>query len=357
MTTTTNPPRLPRRLFLALLTGLLCLGSLRCNKDVSREKALNVYIWSEYLPPPVLEDFKKQTGITVRVANYGSNEELLEKLQSGVTDYDIVVPSDYMVHRLVAKKLIRPLDRAKLKGFENLDPKFLNQKFDPGNQYSVPYFWGTTGIGYDKNKTGGPVESWDALFDPKYKGRILMLNDARECFAVALQKMGKSVNETDPKVLEAAAKMLKDQKPLIRAYDSDTFQEKLASGDVAVSHGYNGQFAKAIKDAPDRLGYAVPKEGGTFWMDNLCVPANARHSASVEAFLNYVLRPEVAAKIAEGVGYGSPNAAARKLLKPEILNNPVIYPPEDVLGRCKFMEDLGESAKLVSQYFTEIKAQ
>ena len=150
--------------------------------------------------------------------------------------------------------------------------------------------------------------------------------------------------------------MLKKQKPLVARDDSSSFQEKLASHDVVLAQGYNGQFAKAIKDAPDELAYVVPKEGGTFWMDNLCVPTSARHTASVDAFLAYVLQPEVSAKIAEGVGYGSPNAAARKLLKPEVLGNEVIYPPEDVLKRCKFMEDLGESAKLINQYVTEIRA-
>lgn len=347
---------MPRPL-LSLLCAALCLSGLNCQKDAAKEKVLNVFIWSEYLPQPVLDEFKAQTGIAVRVANYGSNEELLDKLQSGVADYDIVVPSDYMVHRLAAKKLVRPLDRAALKGLENFDPQFLNQSFDPGNQYSIPYFWGTTGIGYDKTKTGGSVDSWAALFDPKYKGRISMLKDGRECFAAALLQTGKGVNETDPKALAQAADMLKAQKPLVRAYDSDSFAEKLASGDVTLSHGYNGQFAKAIKDAPDKLAFAVPKEGATFWTDNLCVPTAARHTESVTAFLNYVLRPDVAAKIAEGTGYATPNAAARKLLKPEVLANEVIYPPKDVLDRCKFMEDLGETAKLINGYMTEIQAQ
>jgi spermidine/putrescine-binding protein len=347
-----------RRLLLLPLCLVAACCASSCSKDVSQEKVLNVYIWSEYLPQSVLDDFKAKTGITVHVANYDSNETLLEKLQSGVTDYDVVVPSDYMVHRLIGRKLIRPIDKGKLAaGFANLDPKFLNPSFDPGNQYSVPYFWGTTGIGYNKKKVASPVESWDALFDPKYKQQILMLEDGRELFAAALLRMGKSVNETDPAVLAEAAKMLKEQKPLVRAYDSSSFQEKLASHDVIVAQGYNGQFAKAIKDAPDELAYVVPKEGGTFWMDNLCVPTSARHTASIDAFLAYVLQPEVSAKIADGVGYGSPNAAARKLLKPEVLNNEVIYPPEEVLKRCKFMEDLGESAKLINQYVTEIRAK
>ena len=349
-------PRTPmKRPLLTLLCALLCLSSLHC-KDPAKEKVLNLYIWSEYLPQSVLDDFRAKTGITVHVANFGSNEELLEKLQSGVTDYDVVVPSDYMVHRLIARKLVRPLDRSKLSGFENLDAKFLDQKFDPGNQYSIPYFWGTTGIGYNTEKVKGAVDSWDVMWDKDYSGKISMLNDGREVFAAALLRMGKGVNETDPKVLEAAAKSLKEQKPLVRYYDSDSFNDRLAAGDVVLAQGYNGQFAKSMKDKGE-LAFVVPKEGGTFWMDNLCVTANARHTASVDAFLNYILQPEVAAKIAESAGYGSPNAAARKLLPEKMLKNEVIYPPEEVIKRCKFMEDLGDSAKLVNQYMTEIKAE
>jgi spermidine/putrescine-binding protein len=345
---------------LALVCAALCLSSLRCRKDAgqaAQEKVLNVYIWSEYLPQPVLDDFKAETGITVRVANFDSNEVLLEKLKSGVTDYDVVVPSDYMVRRLITLNLLRPIDKAKFKGFENLDPKFLDQRFDPGNRYSVPYFWGTTGIGYNEAKTGGPVDSWDVMWDRKYEGKVSMLNDGRELFAVALQRMGKGVNETDPAVLEQAAKMLKEQKPLVRKYDSDSFHEKLQSGDVTLAHGYNGQIAKAIAKKPDELAYAVPKEGGTFWMDNLCVPATARHTEAVDAFLGYVLRPEVAAKIAEGVGYGTPNQAAKARLPPAVVKNEVVYPPDEVLGRCRFMEDVGgEPAKRINELMTEIKA-
>ena len=350
--------RLARLSASLLACAFLCLASVRCKQDAANEKVLNVYIWSEYLPQSVLDDFQARTGIEVRVANYSSNEELLEKLQAGVSDYDVVVPSDYMVRRLIGRKLVRPLDRSKLTNFGNLDERFLDKPFDPGNQFSLPYFWGTTGIGYNKKKTGGPVESWDALFDPHYKGQVSMLKDGRECFAVALQRMGKGVNETDPKALEEAARMLGEQKPLVRFYDSDAFAERLAAGDVALSHGYNGQFAKVIAKAPDELAYAVPKEGGTFWMDNLCVPATARHTASIDAFLNYLLEPAVAAKIAESVGYATPNKEAKKQLKPETLADAVIYPPDEVLARCKFMEDLsGEAAKQINQAFTEIRAQ
>src|SRR5688572_30288550 len=339
---------------------LLALFSADCNRqDPAAEKVLNVYIWSEYLPRSVIDDFTAKTGVKVNVSLFSKNEELLAKLQSGTADYDVVVPSDYMVNRLIRQKLLQPLDRSKLKAFENLDPKFLDQKFDPGNQYSLPYFWGTTGIGYNKKAVTEPVESWAALFDPKYERKVLMLDDARECFAAALRSAGKSPNETDPATLEAAAAKLKEQKKrnVVRVYDSDAFHEKLSAGDVLLAQGYGGQFAKVIAEKPDELAYVIPKEGGTFWTDNLCVPATSRRTESVYAFLNYVLQPEVAAKIANEVSYASPNAAAKRFLDKKLLDDPAVYPPEDVLKRCKFMEDLGEAAKLVDRHFSEVKAQ
>ena len=339
---------------------LLALCSADCKRqDPATEKVLHVYIWSEYLPQSVIDDFTAKTGIKVNVSLFSKNEELLAKLQSGTADYDVVVPTDYMVYRLIKQKLIQPLDRSKLKGFENLDPKFLDQKFDPGNQYSLPYFFGTTGIGYNKKRVKEPVESWAALFDAKYKRQVLMLDDARECFAAALRASGKSPNETDPAALDAAARQLKEQKrlKLVQVYDSDAFHDKLAAGDVLLAQGYGGQFAKVIRDKPDELAYVIPKEGGTRWTDNLCVPANARRTDSIYAFLNYVLQPDVAAKIANEVSYATPNAAARKLIDKGLLDDPAVYPPEEALKRCQFIQDLGDTAKVVERYFGEVKAQ
>ncbi|MFP5284145.1 MAG: PotD/PotF family extracellular solute-binding protein, partial [Thermoanaerobaculia bacterium] len=199
------------------LALLLLVFALACGKE--EERRLNIYIWTNYLPDDVLADFEKRTGIDATVDTYDSNEILLEKLQSGVTDYDVVVPSDYMLRVLVAEKLLLPLERARLQGFENLDPRFLDQEFDPDNRHSIPYLWGTTGIGYDRARVGA-VDSWSALFDERRAGRILMLDDPREAFGVALKLMGRSLNEKDPAVLRQAAERLRAQKRLVRTYNS-----------------------------------------------------------------------------------------------------------------------------------------
>lgn len=344
----------------------LCLALAACGGDsktpapatqpAPKPDKLNLYIWSEYIPQEVLDDFTAKTGIKVNFDLYDSNEALEEKLQSGVADYDVVVPSDYMVRRLIQQHLVQPLDHAKLTNLKNLDPRFLNPDFDPANKHSVPYFWGTTGLGYNKQKLAN-VDSWQAVLDPKNKGRILMLDDMRETFAVALLSMGHSLNTTDPAIVQQAADVLKKQKALVKIYNSGDFANLLAAGDVDLAHGYNGQLAEVVQNEPDKFAYVVPKEGATFWMDSLCVPAKARNLEAAYAFLDYVMEPEVNAKIVNNMHYASANVPARQLIAPEILNDPAIYPSEETLKRCEFIKDLGEATTLFDRLWTEIKAQ
>ena len=343
-----------KRLAWVLLALILtaCAG-----EEKAGEKKLNIYIWTNYLPDDVLADFERRTGIDATVDTYDSNEIVLEKLQSGMADYDIVVPSDYMLRILIAEKLLLPLERARLKGFGNLDPRFLNPESDPENRHSVPYLWGTTGLGYDKAKAGAPLDSWSAVFDERFQGRILMLDDPREAFGVALKLMGRSINETDPAVLRQAAERLKAQKRLVRTYNSSDFANLLAAGDVDVSHGWNGELAEVVAKDPKRFAYVVPKEGSTLWIDSLALTAKARNVDEAYAFLDFVLEPEVAARIVNGVHYAGANRAALDRIAPEIRNDPAIYPPKEVLDRCELIKDLGETTQLIDELWTEIKAQ
>ncbi len=325
--------------------------------ELPKTGKLNIFIWSAYLPKEVIDKFTAKTGIQVSFDLYDSNEALLEKLQSGVADYDVVVPSDYMVRILSTQNLIQKLDRDRLENFKNLDPRFLNKKFDPNNEHSLPYFWGTTGFGYNKEKVKGAVDSWNVMFDPKYKGRILMLDDMRENFAVALKSMGKSLNDTDPADLKAASEMLKKQKKLVKTYNSGDFANILASGDVDLAHGYNGQIAEVVRASAGKLAYVVPKEGATFWMDNVAITAKSRNLRSAYEFLNFIMEPEINAEIVNSVNYASANMPAKKFIKPEILNDAAIYPGDDVIARCEFLEDIGDTTTVLDQYWTEIKAQ
>lgn len=345
-----------------LLVLLLTLLATSCSKSdqpaaAAPPKELNIYIWSEYLPQPVIDEFTRRTGIAVTVDTYDSNETLMAKLASGVAGYDLVVPSDYVIRPLAAQGLIARLDHSKLSNLSNLDPAFLNQRFDPGNQYSIPYLWGTTGLAYNKKIITTPVDSWDVLFDPKYSGRILMLNDMRECFVVALKRMGKSANETDPDVLAKAADMLKQQHALVRTYDSENYDRTLESGDVVVAHGWNGQMAKVVSDRPDEFAYVLPKEGGTIWMDNVSIPTTAKNPDAAYQFINYILEPQAAAQIVNGVDYASANVAARPFIDPKILNDRNIYPTHEMVKGWEYLDDLGKTNRLLDELWTEIKAQ
>jgi len=342
------------RRLLALASLPLFLIALGCGRGGRGQ--VNVYIWTNYLPDEVVADFERRTGLDAQIDTYASNEALLEKLQSGVADYDVVVPSDYMLKILGPQGLLHPLDAARLPHRSSLDPRFLNQRFDPGNRWSLPYLWGTTGIGYDRRKAG-EVTSWGALFDPRHAGRILMLDDEREAFGAALRLDGRSINERDPRALERAAARLKAQKRLVRAYNSSDFANLLATGDVDLAQGYDGELAKVVAKDRGRLAYVVPREGGTLWIDNLAIPKNARHLAAAHAFIDYVLEPQVAARIVAGVRYASANRDALPLIPADVRADPAIYPPPAVLDRCELIEDLGATTTLVDRLWMEVKAQ
>ncbi|MBM3887518.1 MAG: spermidine/putrescine ABC transporter substrate-binding protein [Verrucomicrobia bacterium] len=319
-------------------------------------KRLNLYIWSNYITQELLDRFAAQTGIKVRFDTYDSNEAILEKLRSGVSDYDVVVPSDYLVRILIKQGLLSPLDHTKLPNFANINARFRNMPFDPGNAHSVPYLWATTGFGYNKAKVGATLDSWAALFDERWKGRILMLDDMRECFASALKSQGRSLNTTGAAELTAARDLLLKQKPLVKTYNSADFAGILRSGDVWIAHGYSGDLARACAEDKS-LAYVIPKEGATVAVDNLCIPKGARHAAAAHTFINFMLEGRNIAVVVNALAYATANDAARPFIKPEILNNPACYPDEATLARCELMSDLGDATQLLDRYWTEIKAK
>lgn len=336
---------------------MLVLPLAGCKNDKPAQRVVNVYSWSEYLPQDIQDKFTAKTGIKVKLTVYESNEMLVDKLQAGVSDFDIVVPSDYTIALLKRRNLLQKIDASKISNWKNLDPKLLGRPYDAKNEYSMPCFWGTTGIGYNK-KTMGTVDSWQVMFDEKNAGKILMLKDSRECLAAALKLMGKSINEKDPAVLKQAGEMLKAQKKLVKTYNSDDFDQALGRGDVQLAQGYNGQFAKLIATDRAKFAYVVPKEGGTMWIDSFCIPAKAKNVTEAHEFLNFLLDPEIGASLVNQVSYASGNMAARKGIKPEILNDPSIYPPDDVIKRCEVMADVGqETMDVIDKIWEEILAK
>src|SRR6185295_10196744 len=317
---------------------------------------LNIYIWSNYLPESVIAEFERRYDAKVNIELYDSNEALLAKLQSGGASYDIIVPSDYMVTVLREQGLLQELNLDVLTNFSNLDPQFARLSYDPTNQYSIPYMWGTTGIAYRKDKILTPVDSWAALWDIRYKDRIAMLDDVREPLGAALKSLGKSENTTDASDIQSAAMLLMEQKPLVKAYDSGGFDQMLLSGDVWIAQAYSGQIAKAIADDLN-IGYVIPKEGCTIFVDNVCIPRRASHVELAHEFINFVLEARIAADIANGTGYSSVNNAARRLIRPELLANEAAYPPKDALERCELIKEIGPAISIYDRWWTEVKSR
>lgn len=318
---------------------------------------LNIYIWSTYISPRVVRGFEQEFHCRVNYDLYDSNEALLTKLQAGNVRYDLVVPSDYMVEILIRQGLLRPLDKSRLAtAWANVDPRFLGLPFDPRNDYSVPYAWGTTGLAYRADLVQENVDSWSALFDSRFAGHILLLDDEREAFAMALKKLGYSLNSTNPDEIRQARDLLLRQKPLVKGYNSSNFEQDLAAGDAWLAQAYNGNLTFVMRDEP-RIRYVIPKEGCTISVDCACIPRAAPHPELAEEFINYFHRPEVAAEFINDCGFNSPNRYARRDVEPWLLNNSAVFPDPVALTKCEFMRDVGTVITLYDRYWTEIKAR
>lgn len=320
-------------------------------------RQLNIYSWSSYISPRVVRGFEREYHCKINYDLYDSNEALLAKLQAGNADYDLVVPSDYMVQILIQQGLLARLDKSSLPNvWANVDPRFLALPFDPRNDYSVPYAWGTTGLAYRTDLVGENVESWSALFDPRYAGHILLLDDMREVFGMALKELGASLNSTDPEEIRRARDLLLRQKPLVKGYNSSNFEQDLVAADAWIAQAYNGNLTFALRDEP-RIRYVIPKEGCTISVDCACMPRNAPHKDLAMEFINYFHRPEVAAEFINDCGFNSPNRFAARFVEPWILAEPAIFPAPASLAKSEFMRDLGPVVALYDQYWTEVKAR
>ncbi len=321
-------------------------------------KELHIYNWSEYIDPEIYEEFEQEFSVKVIEDTFSSNEDLLAKLQAGATGYDIIVPSDYMVAIMIELDLLAEINYDNIPNFENIDAKFKDPPYDPGNKYSVPYQWGTTGIGYNADLFEEAPDSWSYIFDEKmvseYAGKMTMLNDSREVIGAALKYLGYSLNSTNEQELEEAKQLLLKQKEWVSSYDSDAFGDLIASGDAVIGHGWSGGYFMAALEAP-HVWYVIPKEGGVIWTDNLAIPKTAPSQYTAEVFIDYLLRPEVGAKITNFTWYGSPNKASEEFIDAEILEEPGIYPPPEVMDRLEFLRDVGEATVIYDRVWTEIK--
>ena len=344
-------------LCLVWLTGWLTACGQRSGEDPAQSRpVLHYFTWSDYVGPEIIREFERREQVKVVIDTFSSNEELLAKLQSGATGYDVAVPSDFMVAIMIQQGLLSELDQAALPNTTQLEPHLQTLPFDPERRYSVPYLWGTVGIGYDSAAISTPPDSWSILWDMRYKGRISMLNDQREVFGAVLRLMGQSMNSVDPQVIESAKDRLLHQKPLVKTYTSDHYDQLLASGEVVLAHGWGGPVARAMADRPS-IRYVVPKEGATIWADCLVVLKTAPQKHLAMRFINYLMEPAVAARTSERLRFASASRLARELVDVSTRENPAVYPPLDQLARLEWMRDVGNGIRLYDRAWTELKMQ
>ena len=327
-------------------------GPAETRTAASEEKVLNVYNWSDYIDPKVIEDFQAATGIRVRYDVFDSNEVLETKLLTGNSGYDVVVPSAYFLERQIAAGVFRKLDEALLPNLANLDPELQRRvaAHDPGNQYGVVYMWGTTGIGYDEARVraimpDAPVDSWSLVFDPaivsKFKAcGVSVLDDPTDMVATVLLWLGKDPNSQSEADLALAEQTLLAIRPYIRTIHSSQYIEDLANGEICIAVGYSGDILQARDRAAEAgkavdIRYSIPKQGALMWFDTLAIPADAPHPGNAHAFIDYLLKPEVAAANSNFVYYANANAAATALVDEELRSDPGIYPTPEVKAKLQ----------------------
>jgi putrescine transport system substrate-binding protein len=366
----------PSRRLIACLAALgLALALLApTTASAQGERVVNFYNWSDYIDPSVLEAFTRDTGIKVRYDTFDANETLETKLLAGKSGYDVVVPTGYFLQRQITAGVFQKLDKSKLPNLVNAWPLIAQRLafYDPGNQFAVNYMWGTTGIGYNVKKVheilgpDGKIDSWDVVFKPEQLAKfkdcgIHMLDSVDDIVPAALRYLGLDPNSTQQKDLDKATELITKVRPYVRKFHSSEYLNALASGEICFVVGWSGDIKQAQKRAAEakggvEIGYAIPKEGAQMFFDNLAIPKDAPHPAEAYALIDYLLRPEVAAKNTALVQYANGNLTSQKLIDKAILDDRTIYPDEATLAKLYTISAHDQKTqRVLNRLWTRIK--
>ncbi|MFR3498880.1 MAG: ABC transporter substrate-binding protein [Paraclostridium bifermentans] len=345
-----------RKISILITIGLMVSTMLTGCGATDSKKVLNVYNVGDYIDENIITLFEEKTGIDVQYETYDTNEMMYQKVKSGSTNYDLIFPSDYMVEKMKSEGLLQKIDFKNIPNMKYIDKSFLNPIYDGTNEYSVPYMWGTFGILYNKKMVKEPVDSWDILWNPKYKGNIMMFDSVRDTMGISLKRLGYSMNTTNPKEINEAMKELMKQKDLVLAYVNDEGKDRLLGEEVAMGIAYSGDAVTLMEENPN-LAYAIPKEGTNKWVDAMAIPKSAQNKKEAEMFINFLLDPEIAKMNAEYIGYSTPNVGALKLLDKEVTSNPVAYPPKSVMDKTETFIDLGDKLRLYDEAWIKLKSK
>lgn len=341
---------------LIVLLGLVLGSIVYFRNKAEPQNVLHVYTWSNYFPDNLVREFTAKTGIQVELTFFSSNEELLAKLKAGATGFDVIQPSDYMIGQMRKLELLETLDHAKIPNLSHLDPFYTEMPYDRGNQLSVPFTWGTTGIALNTEKVAVAKDgvSWKLLAnspDPKHTS---LLDDMREVFGFVLLLKGSTPNEKNAEVLKQAKAQITQAKDRVLMFTSEP-KPLLLKGELTVAHMYSVDAIQAHVENP-KIEYFIPKEGGTIWADNLAIPKTAKHKEAAYIFINYFLDPDNALQLITQNHLATPNKTAKARLPKETLTNPNLYPPADVMRKLHFLDDMGETLPVLNQLWTEIKS-
>lgn len=337
----------------ALFSASLFVGCGAKKEDNSKAQnnsnVLYVYNWGDYIDPDLITKFESETGIDVKYDVYDTNEIMYQKLNSGNVSYDIVIPSDYMIQKMKKENMLAKINYKNIPNYKYIGKQFRNLAYDPTNEYSVPYMWGTVGIIYNKKKVTDPVDSWDILWNKKYKDQVIMPDSVRDAMAVAEKKLGYSLNTENLDQIEKAKLELMKQKKdgLILAYMVDQVKDVMVAGEASLAVAWSGDAVTMMERNPD-LAYALPKEGTNKWFDAIAIPKNAQHKENAEKFINFLCDPENAKQNVEYIGYSTPNTEAYKLLPKEVQDNKVAYPNPESLKNSEVFVSLPE--KILRKY-------
>lgn len=340
---------------LALVTLTACGGS---GSSGGNDQVI-IYNWGEYIDPEVLDLFEEETGIKVIYDEYETNEIMYPKVEAGAAQYDLVCPSDYMIQKMIENDLLAEINYDNIPNAQNIGEQYFEQskEFDPENKYSIPYCFGTVGILYNKTMVKEPIDSWDVLWDERYRDNILMQDSVRDAFMVALKKLGYSMNSTDEKELEESKEALIAQKPLTQAYVVDQVRDKMIGNEAAIGVIYSGE-AIFTQRENENLEYVIPKEGTNVWIDSWCILKNAPNKENAEKFIDFICRPEIALMNFEYITYSTPNTEGRQLIEDEdIRNSPIAFPDLSLYKNLETFQYLGKDAdERYNDLWKEVKA-
>lgn len=339
----------------AALALTSCSGN---SDDDGKATELNVYSWADEIPQSVFDAFTEETGIKVNVDSFDSNETMISKLAAGNSGYDIIEPSQYAVQQLVGQELIEELDKSQIEGLDGIAEKFADPSYDPGLAYSVPWVWGTTGLMYNEDCTGGEeITGWESLFDPKWKGKVNMLDNMLAAYIAGLQVNGYDASSTDEKEIAKATESLIDQKPLLSGYNSTNYGDLVANGDVCISEAWGGTSTAKIVEANENVHYVIPEEGGSLWVDGISIAKGAPHEDAAYEFINFLLRPDIAAMATNDGGLASANADAKDHVTDQgLLSNAAVYASDEQVANADFIVDPGDAMKFYQDGWTRVKA-